>query len=149
MIVSAVSPEVLLIDDDHMDVKAVMRAFRRAGIEHPISVVDNGVEALKALRSRTFRASTGAQGIERPLLILLDLKMPLMDGFEFLDELRADPALTSHVVFVMATSESATDRSAAYRRHVAGFLLKSEIGKSPEMFTDMVGSYLRAVQLPH
>lgn len=62
MIVSAVSPEVLLIDDDHMDVKAVMRAFRRAGIEHPISVVDNGVEALKALRSRTFRARRARKG---------------------------------------------------------------------------------------
>ncbi len=139
-------PHVLLIDDDKVDVKTVTRAFRKAQLSHPISVADNGVDALSMLRANA--QGQDSRAIRRPVLILLDLNMPQMGGFEFLDELRADPQLADHVVFVMTTSDSPRDRNEAYRRHAAAYLLKSKIGENPQTFADMVGSYLRAVQLP-
>jgi CheY-like chemotaxis protein len=91
-------------------------------MDYPLTVARNGLEALSLLRG------IGTQGpLPQPCLILLDLHMPQMNGFEFLQELRQDLILSASLVFVLTTSNDNCDKQVAYQHHVAGYLLKSEL----------------------
>lgn len=130
---------ILLVDDDDVDIMAVKRAFKKLRIANPIHVVHNGTEALEVLR---------ATEVKRPRLVLLDLDMPIMGGLEFLDALRSDDTLEDTVVFVLTTSEAEEDRVAAYRKHVAGYMVKSRIEEEFVAKLSMLETYWKVVQLP-
>ena len=134
---------VVLIDDDDVDVEAVVRSFRLHGLQNPITVFRNGAEALQALRGRFGRELTAS-----PFLVLLDLNMPMMNGIEFLDVIRADADLRRAIVFALTTSDTDEDKRAAYERHVAGYLVKSHLGVSYGSLTQMLDNYWRIVEFP-
>ncbi len=129
---------VLLIDDDAMDVKAVRRAFKRHKIQNPVTVAKDGQEALEHLRGERGKAQ-----MRRPMLILLDLQMPRMNGFEFLQALRTDPALKDLAVYVLTTSSHDVDRSEAQALNVRGYILKGD----PDAF-DRFESLINSVANP-
>ena len=83
-----------------------------------------------------------------PLIIILDLNMPRMDGHEFLTELRKDPDHCDSVVFVLTTSQADEDRAASYDKNVAGFIVKSDVGEGFLKVTTLLDSYWRVVLLP-
>jgi len=134
---------VLLVEDDDVAAESVMRSVRRAGIPFPIVWTEDGQAALDVLRQRDPQ-----RHVPRPRLILLDLNMPRMNGFEFLEVLRADPHLQDEVVFVLTTSNDDADRSRAYAEHVAGYMVKSAVGPQFARLTQLLEGYQRAVQLP-
>ncbi len=134
---------ILLVDDDEIAVESIQRALRKHGITNPVSVTRDGLEALAALRGEG-----GVQRIPRPYLILLDLSMPRMNGIEFLEEMRGDPNLHDDIVFVLTTSDDSQDKRAAYQRHVAGYLVKSKVGRNFLNLTQMIDSYSRIVDFP-
>ncbi len=134
---------VVLIDDDDVDVEAVVRSFRVHGMSNPVTVFRNGAEALHALRGRFGRELTAS-----PFLVLLDLNMPMMNGIEFLDVIRSDPNLRRAIVFALTTSDTDEDKRAAYERHVAGYLVKSHLGVSYGALTQMLDNYWRIVEFP-
>ncbi|MBA2707259.1 MAG: response regulator [Gemmatimonadaceae bacterium] len=107
---------ILLVEDDAIDVMNVRRAFEKNNFMSPLFVAGNGLEALEILRGDSIPR-------ERRL-ILLDLNMPKMNGIEFLQELRADPDLSSTPVVVLTTSNDDQDKIDAYNLNVAGYLLK-------------------------
>ena len=74
--------------------------------------------------------------------------MPRMSGLEFLEEIRGDPELETAVVFVLTTSLDEEDRLQAYRKHVAGYILKSDPGDSFLKAVTMLDHYWRVVELP-
>lgn len=121
---------------------AVRRAFRSHKIANPLVVAGDGIEALEVLR--------GDKGppLPRPYLILLDLQMPRMNGIEFLEAIRKDPEHGTAVVFVLTTSNADKDRTAAYREHVAGYLVKSTMGQDFIHMVTMLEAYWRIVELP-
>ncbi|WP_141289365.1 response regulator, partial [Ideonella azotifigens] len=80
--------------------------------------------------------------------VLLDLNMPRMDGFEFLQQLRADPALCDEVVFVLTTSDADADRVRAYHENVAGYMVKALVGPQFAKLAQLLVSYRLAVRLP-
>lgn len=131
--------QVLLIEDNEVDIEGVRRAFDRHRIANPIVVARDGRAGLDALRSGRVR---------RPYVILLDLNLPRLNGLEFLEELRTDPLLGDSVVFVLTTSNRDDDKVAAYQNHVAGYMVKSEVGEGFLRLVDMLGAYWRIVQLP-
>lgn len=137
------SANILLVEDDELDVKAVKRAFRDLKIANPLFKARDGVEALDLLRG-----TNGQTAIPNPRIILLDLNMPRMGGLEFLDEIRKDPKLHSCVVFVMTTSAAEEDRVKAYDRNVAGYVLKHSPGRSFLDAVSMLEHYWRIVELP-
>lgn len=135
--------QVLLVDDDDVDVDVVKRGFRKHKIANPIVVAQDGIEAIDILRG-----TEGRQPLPRPYVILLDLNMPRMNGIEFLKIVRQDPKLRDSIVFVLTTSENESDLLQAYREHVAGYMVKSQVGPSFKSAIDMLSQYWTVVVLP-
>ncbi len=134
--------KILLVDDDDVDAEMVVRGFRNHAAANPVTTAENGIEGLKILRSN------GHKPFSKPFLILLDLNMPGMNGFEFLDELRDDPVLRDSIVFVLTTSSAETDRARSYRKNVAGYIVKSDVGPSFKKAVDLIDCYWTTVTLP-
>ena len=134
--------KILLVDDDDVDAEMVVRGFRNHRIGNPITVAENGIEGLKILRRN------GRKPFSKPFLVLLDLNMPGMNGFEFLDELRDDPVLRDSIVFVLTTSNAETDRARSYAKNVAGYIVKSDVGPSFKKAVDLLDCYWTIVTLP-
>jgi CheY-like chemotaxis protein len=107
---------ILLVEDDHVDVMTVRRAFDKNRMTNPLYVASDGLEALRMLRS--------GEVPDGRRIILLDLNMPKMSGLEFLRELRADATLHGTPVVVLTTSNDERDKIEAYNLNVAGYLLK-------------------------
>ena len=110
---------ILLVEDDEVDVMNVKRAFKRNRITNPLFVAGNGLKALAMLRGQV---EDGPKIPDTRRIILLDINMPKMNGIEFLQELRQDPALAPTPVIVLTTSDEDQDRIEAYKLNVAGYI---------------------------
>lgn len=113
---------ILLVDDDAFEAKATRQAFARAQLSNPLYVARDGAEALELLTDACH--TTEKPTLPRPGLILLDLNMPRMNGWEFLRHRRADPELAAVPVVVLTTSEQETGRREAYRLGISGYVVK-------------------------
>ena len=130
---------LLVVEDDDIDATALKRALQKLKLLNPIYRAKDGLEAIELLR---------AGHIPAPYIILLDLNMPRMNGLEFLEELRSDPHLTHSIVFVLTTSKSDEDIIAAYREHVAGYLLKQRMDNDFLQVVGLLNHYWRIIELP-
>jgi DNA-binding NarL/FixJ family response regulator len=72
-----------------------------------------------------------------------------MGGIDFLKELRADDDLCGSVVFILTTSSDDQDKMLAYKKNVAGYIVKKQVGESFLNIVDMLGHYWRVVELPY
>lgn len=133
----------LVIDDDVVSVMAIKRALKKLKIVNPVVVAKDGQSALDILR-----AETTQEGGLPPFLVTLDLNMPRMDGFEFLEEVRKDKSLHRAVIFVLSTSDMPQDIAAAYDKNIAGYIVKDDLGDSFEAALNMIDSYVKVVELP-
>jgi CheY-like chemotaxis protein len=110
---------VLMVDDDYLDAMSVQRSFRKANIHHDLIIARNGIEALKMLRGQEVDKIEPA-----PIVILLDLNMPKMNGIEFLKEIRGNPEFSRMHVFVMTTSSEEIDKQEALQLGIQGYIVK-------------------------
>lgn len=133
---------LLVVDDDEVDVQAVVRAVRKSGMSFGLFTAGGVDQALELLRQES--NDEGA----KPFLVLLDLNMPGRDGFSFLEELRADAQLSKSIVFVLSTSEHESDRQRAYEHMVAGYLVKSDIAPDYDRLVKLVADYASVVRMP-
>jgi CheY-like chemotaxis protein len=106
---------LLLIEDDLVDAMTVRRALGDLHISNRLEHLENGEEALDYLRDPTK---------ERPCLILLDLNMPIMNGIEFLQVIKADNNLKRIPVVVLTTSEEQRDVVGSFDLGVVGYMRK-------------------------
>ena len=134
---------ILLVEDDEIDAEAILRAFKKHQISNPVTIARDGIEALDYLRGED-----GLSAIARPYLILLDLNMPRMNGFEFLAELRADPTIADSIVFILTTSDLHEDKLAAYEHQVAGYTVKSRLGDSFVELATLVKAFEQIIEFP-
>ncbi|QDV09345.1 Response regulator rcp1 [Planctomycetes bacterium Poly30] len=134
---------VLLVEDDDIDAMAVTRMFRKVPGEIPITVqrAVNGADGLAQLRQLVSDRAG-------PLMVLLDINMPLLNGHEFLSAVRADKALESTIVFILTTSIDPKDVENAYRSHVAGYLPKTANPKAGAKVGQLLREYADAVLFP-
>ena len=134
---------ILLVEDDDVAAESVERSLRKQEVKLPVVWAEDGAVALQILRGEH-----PSKKITPPCVTLLDLNMPRMDGFEFLQALRADQRLARNVVFVLTTSDSDSDRGRAYREHVAGYLVKSAVGPQFTKLARLMIDYSNSVKLP-
>lgn len=134
---------ILLIEDDDVAAESVRRSLDKAGLTVPLLWAQDGLHALEILRGEHT-----SQAVPRPRVILLDLNMPRMNGFEFLQALRTDPRLHDEVVFVLTTSDDESDRTRAYHENIAGYMVKSAVGPQFSKLVALLQSYQCAIKLP-
>jgi CheY-like chemotaxis protein len=110
---------VLLVEDDPGDVLITKEAFAENKVRNHLSVVNDGVKALRFLR----REAEYAQA-PRPDLILLDLNLPRMDGHEVLANIKSDADLQRIPVVVLTTSDAEEDVLRSYDLHANAYVTK-------------------------
>src|SRR5437879_9371695 len=113
---------ILLAEDREDDVLLIRKAFSKANISNPLQVVRDGEEAIAYL-SGEGKYSNRAE-YPFPDLVLLDLKMPRLDGFGVWKWIRAQPGLEGLRVLVLTSSEDMRDINRAYGLGARSFLVK-------------------------
>lgn len=122
--------KILLVEDNQADVWLFKEAFTALQIEHDLEIAEDGAQAIDLLEN--------CVTLNRPDVILLDLNMPKVDGFQVLSFVRASPRLCSIPVIVLSTSRDQRD---VRRAHELG--ANSYICKSVDDFVDLVGDFNR------
>jgi CheY-like chemotaxis protein len=111
--------EILLVEDNEDDILLEQEALAEAKLVNLMSVVRDGEEALAYLRRHGKYQNARAPG-----LILLDINMPKKNGFEVLNEIKADAALKHIPVVMLTTSDSEADIVKSYARGACSFITK-------------------------
>jgi CheY-like chemotaxis protein len=106
---------ILLIEDDHVDVLTTRRALKEIHVDNPLVVCENGEQGLAWLRDAA----------DPPCLVLLDLNMPVMNGIEFLEQVKRDEHLRRIPMVVLTTSEEMEDKVRSFDLGIAGYMAKS------------------------
>jgi CheY-like chemotaxis protein len=113
---------ILLAEDDDNDVFFMRRALQKAQVEFPLQVVTNGQEAVDYLSGEGKYSDRGVYPL--PALILLDLKMPFLDGFEVLIWIGKQPQLKAIPVAVLTSSAEDRDRRRAAELGAKAYFVK-------------------------
>lgn len=113
---------ILLVEDNRMDVELLLDAFREARLGNEIHVVRNGQEALDYMFGRAKYADRQAYPL--PDLILLDLKLPGIDGHEVLRQVKEAPGLKRLPVIILTSSKEEGDRALSYDTGANSYLVK-------------------------
>jgi len=113
--------EILLVEDNPDDVELALYAFQKRNITNPIRVARDGEEALEAIFGNS---ESPRPRVLRPRVILLDLKLPKIDGLEVLRRVRADARTKTIPVVVMTSSREERDLVESYRLGVNSYIVK-------------------------
>ncbi|MCF8371113.1 MAG: response regulator [Bacteroidales bacterium] len=124
-------PPILLAEDNENDIELTLKAFEESQIANRIDVVKNGQEALDYLN---YNGNYVLRPKENPMVILLDLKMPKIDGLDVLKIIKADPNLKVIPVVMLTSSALETDLVKSYHLGVNGYVVK------PINFVEFVGA---------
>jgi len=139
------SPQItiLLVEDDDIDAVTITRGLSRAGITNPVVRARDGMEALEMLLGKGDKPR-----LAPPYLLLIDIRMPRLDGLGLVRAIRSDPTLQRTIIFILTTSDNDRDRIAAYDAHVAGYIVKSNAPEHYRALGEMLEYYLMIVSPP-
>ncbi|HUI25154.1 MAG TPA: response regulator [Candidatus Kryptonia bacterium] len=144
--IDALRPPILLVEDDDGHARLLERTLRRAGLGHRIVRVADGQDALDYLAVADGLADTDQH--PRPGLILLDIRMPRLDGFEVLAHVRSDPVHRHTPIIMLTSTDNQHEVNRAYELGASGYVVKPV---NVDLFTDRVitlGRFLDLVELP-
>ena len=114
--------EILLVEDNPNDVELTLRALQKQNLANKVFVVKDGAEALD------FMYGTGAYAQRKidnlPKVVLLDLKLPKVDGIEVLRKIKSDPRTKNTPVVMLTSSEEDRDVLETYRLGVNSYIVK-------------------------
>ena len=134
---------VLMAEDESHDIVATQRAWEKSHIINPLYVVKDGEECLDFLHQRgKYKA---AESAPKPGILLLDIKMPRMDGLEVLKHIREDDGLHRLPVIMLTSSKAEEDRLRSYDLGVNAYIVKpvgfvnlSEAVRTINLFWELV-----------
>ena len=134
-------PCVLLVEDNPDDEVLVCEAYRRARVGYPLEVARDGVEAL----TRALDAPANA----RPMLMLLDLKLPRLSGLDLLARLRADTSTRMMPIVVLSGSHERADIAKSYEYGANSYLVKPlDFAELEAMVRNVAHEWLRHNEHP-
>jgi CheY-like chemotaxis protein len=110
---------ILLVEDNEGDILLTLDAFEECKLKTEISIARNGQEALDFLFKRE-----GFTAVKKPDLILLDINIPVFNGHEVLQQIKADSKLKKIPVIMLTTSSSQKDLNQAYDNHCNSYVKK-------------------------
>lgn len=114
--------EILLVEDNPNDVELALRALKKNNLANSVFVVHDGEEALDYVFGKgNFKERDASR---RPKMILLDLKLPKVDGLEVLREIKSDPEKKIIPVVVLTSSKEEADIIESYRLGVNSYIVK-------------------------
>jgi len=135
---------VLLVEDDPGDVMLVREAFAADKVGNTLSVVSDGVEAMRFVRGEGEYAT-----MARPDLVLLDLNLPRKSGAEVLAEIKGDPRLSTIPVVVLTTSQAEEDVLRSYEMHANAYVTKPvDFDRFGEIVRQIDEFFVGIVRLP-
>jgi CheY-like chemotaxis protein len=114
--------EILLVEDNPQDLELALRALKRANITNSVEVARDGVEALEFIFCEGAHAARKLA--DRPKVILLDLKLPKLDGLEVLKRLKGDVRTRTIPVVVLTSSKEQSDVIESYQLGVNSYIVK-------------------------
>lgn len=135
------SPPIVLIEDNPADLELALLAFRKRSLAIPILVARDGEEALAFL-------PRWEAGDPLPLVVLLDLKLPRVDGHEVLRAFRAHPLLRSVPIVVLTSSSEERDVARAYELGASSYLVKPVDFDRFTQLTALIESYWCGANVP-
>jgi len=137
-------PIILLAEDREDDVILIQRAFKKAGFVVPLKIVRDGEEAIHYLSGVRQYADRNLYPL--PSLFLLDLKLPLKDGFEVLRWMKEQPELKHIPVIVLTLSNRIRDVNQAYALGAYSFLIKTTDFEDASAFSQSLAYYWSNIQ---
>jgi two-component system response regulator len=114
--------DILLVDDNPHDVELTLHAFRKQGPTHRFHVVRDGAEALEFFHCTGAYVNRDPKSL--PRLVLLDLKLPLVDGHYVLRQIRSDPRTRTVPVVVLTSSREERDIFQCYQVGINSYIVK-------------------------
>ena len=136
--------EILLVEDNPGDIRLTREALHDAKVRNNMMVANDGVEALAYLRQEGQYAGT-----TRPDLILLDLNLPRMNGFEVLDAIKEDADLKRIPVIILTTSQAEQDIIRSYYLYANAYVTKPmDLEQFIRVIKAIEGFWLEIVKLP-
>jgi CheY-like chemotaxis protein len=114
-------PDILLAEDNPNDVELTLEALAEHNLANRVTVAHDGVEALEYLRCE---GAYSGRPPGAPAVLLLDIKMPRMDGLEVLREIRGDPELRRQPVVILTSSREEQDIITSYDLGVNAYVVK-------------------------
>lgn len=113
------SLKILLVEDNPGDVRLILEALKSKSKEHDINIVMDGEEAIDFISRKNKYIE-----VTRPDIILLDLNLPKINGFEVLNQIKSDIDLKTIPIIVLSSSEADNDIKDSYRHHANCYLTK-------------------------
>jgi CheY-like chemotaxis protein len=138
--------EILLVEDNPQDLRLALRAFKKAGLTNRIHVARDGEEALDFIFAKGAYADR-AMAIA-PKVILLDLKLPKIDGLEVLNQIKSNPATKAIPVVILTSSKEQIDLVESYRLGVNSYIVKPVNFESFAAAIAQVGMYWLLLNQP-
>lgn len=130
--------EILYVEDNAADVELTMVALRRSRVANRVHVTRDGAEALEFLFCRGAHAD---RAFYAPKLVLLDMKLPKVDGLEVLHAIREDPRTAMIPVVVLTSSNEQKDIVESYRLHVNSYIQKPVDFDTFQQIVQQLGLY--------
>jgi two-component system response regulator len=141
---------LLLVEDNRDDEALIRRALRKADLVPLIVVAHDGAQAIEYLQGKKFRAPATMQEVALPDVILLDLNLPKLSGFDVLRRIRGDPRTRLLPVIILTSSREERDIISSYELGASSYIRKP---MTSEQFIDAIrqlGLYwLRLNESPH
>lgn len=130
--------EILYVEDNAADVELTLVALRRSRVANRVHIARDGEEALQYLFCEGPHAG---RPFHTPRLVLLDMKLPRVDGLEVLQAIRADPRTSMIPVVVLTSSNEQRDMLESYRLHVNSYIQKPVDFDTFQQVVQQLGMY--------
>jgi CheY-like chemotaxis protein len=139
--------EILIVEDNPQDLELTLRALRASKLTNRIQIARDGAEALEFIFGQGPHA--GRKIEHGPKLVLLDLKLPKVDGLEVLERVKADPRTKAIPVVVLTSSKEQKDVVESYRLGVNSYIVKPVNFEGFAAAVKELGLYWLLLNQPH